>query len=45
MVGCKTSDNGKCAVNFAWYMYKDMGKNFKKVGVIHLDDAWRTAAG
>lgn len=42
---CKASDNGTTAVNFAWYMYKDMGKKFKKVGIIHSDDAWGAAAG
>lgn len=42
---CKASDNGKSAVAFGWYMYKDMGKKFKKVAVIHSDDAWGTSAG
>ncbi len=42
---CKASDNGKTAVAFGWYMYKDMGKPFKKVAVLHSDDAWGTSAG
>lgn len=43
--GVKASDNAKCAVSFAWHMYQDMGKKFKKVGVLHSDDAWGTSAG
>lgn len=41
----KASDNGKCAVNFAWHMSSEMGKKFKKVGVLHSDDAFGAAAG
>jgi len=44
-VACKASDNGKCAVRYAWHMYHDVGKKFKKVGVIHSDDAWGASAG
>jgi branched-chain amino acid transport system substrate-binding protein len=44
-VACKAADNGRCAVNFASHMYADVGKKFKKVGVLHADDAWGTAAG
>jgi len=44
-VACKASANGKCAAQFAWHMYHDIGKKFKNVGVIHSDDAWGTSAG
>jgi branched-chain amino acid transport system substrate-binding protein len=41
----RASDNARGCVGFVWSMYKDAGKKFKNIGILHTDDAYGALTG